>query len=253
MTLLRTENSTAYCRCKCGSEFTTELCMPDEQYFDALKNIADKLNCDACCDKIAEENARTQREALVGMRGESLEGIGIPRGLASLESPVFRDVAVWLWRNKDKNILLAGETGCGKTTSAAFVAKELFKEEKSVKYTTLRNLIAEWTEAKTSDNDSDIKFLNRVARLDVLIIDEVVGKRAERLSGSAQELMFELIDGAYNKSRNTKIWLLGNFYKNCIDSMFFDPEPVKRRLNESFEKVLAVNDNGKITLKELRA
>ena len=69
--------------------------------------------------------------------------------------------------------------------------------------------------------------------------DELVGKKGDAaLTDSAQELFFNLIDGAYSGERKAKLWILGNFYKGAIDNLVADPEPYKRRIRACFRPAL---------------
>ena len=142
-------------------------------------------------------------------------------------------VASWLWLNRNSNILLSGETGCGKSTSACFVAAKLLLEEKKIRYTSLRRLLADWRHAKTSDQSyAAEKMLSELFRQDILIIDEIIGKARVSLSG--EELLFEILESINSGSCRAKVWLLGNFYSGSIEDTFSDPAPVRRRLQENF-------------------
>ena len=106
-----------------------------------------------------------------------------------------------------------------------------------VMYRTWQMLQAEFVKAKTSDGDNEFYFFERLDDLDYLIIDELIGKRGEatRLSPSGQDLLFNIIDGAYSLARKTKVWILGNFYDGAIDRLIDDPLPTRRRLQDSFK------------------
>ena len=62
-----------------------------------------------------------------------------------------RFVAEWIYLHREENLLLSGQTGTGKSTSACFVAVELLKQWKCVNYTSLRGLLDLWRKAKTSE------------------------------------------------------------------------------------------------------
>ena len=153
-------------------------------------------------------------------------------------SPPVRYAAEWLWQNRERNVVLSGATGSGKSTSACFVALKLMEELQSkVRYCSMGELLSLWRAARRSeDNDADLKFLWKLFRdHDLVIIDEVIGKA--RISESGQELLFDLIEAVNNGNCRSRIWLLGNFYSGSIEAIFADPEPVRRRLQENFSCV----------------
>lgn len=231
----RIENTTAYCKCKCGADFTLELPPVGSDMRDINEMAASYRFCPSC----EESHQRTQehnpgKDDTARLLAENVEKAGIPIGYR-LDAPPVRSVAEWLWCRREKSILLSGMTGTGKSTSACFVAIRLIERGVRVRYSSLRKLLSEWRDAKTGDAAAVDRFLARLASLDLLIIDEVVNKASISMSG--QELLFELIDGVYCRERKCRIWLLGNFFTGAIAAIFEDPEPVKRRLRESFQCV----------------
>lgn len=193
-----------------------------------------------CCPACQEKRDRRQREQLEAQRlreimnnlPQLIEATGIPKRYR-LQRPPVGFVAEWIYLHHDRNLLLSGQTGTGKSTSACFVAVELLKQDKRIHYTSLRALLDAWRKAKTSDYaDAPDALLDRLCRLDVLIIDEMVEKA--RVSESGQELLFELLERVYNGECRARIWLLGNFYAGSLEAIFDDAEPVRRRLQETF-------------------
>ena len=172
------------------------------------------------------------RELLANLPRLTAES-GIPARYA-LEKPPVRFVAEWIYLHHDRNLLLSGQTGTGKSTSACFVAIELIKQDKRIRYTTLRGLLNEWRKAKTSEwsDAPDVLLYNLCCGLDVLIVDEMVEKA--RISESGQELLFEMLERVYNGECRARVWLLGNFYTGSLETIFDDAEPVRRRLRETF-------------------
>ena len=119
---------------------------------------------------------------------------------------------------------------------------------KMVRYRQAFELLDEWREAKTSDSRNAVsQMLNFYLNLDLLIIDELAGKA--RITESGQELLYHLLESAYNGSSKTKIWFLGNFYGGSIEDIFADGDPARRRLEEAFTCVRFASDE---TVKELQ-
>ena len=150
------------------------------------------------------------------------------------DAPALPKAFRWLWDHRRENILLSGETGSGKSTAACAAAYRMIRDDgKRIRYAPLRRLLTDWRAAKTDDDgDAPERFLRTLRQLDVLIVDEVVGKA--HVTDSGQELLFELLESVNSGTCRAKIWLLGNFYAGSIEEIFSDPEPVRRRLAENF-------------------
>lgn len=207
------------------------------RYHQAFANYyEDHRRCPKCLAEFArrceeQKDRQRQLERLAQLSRLKMES-GIPEHYA-LSKPPVRFVAEWIYHHRDRNLLLSGRTGTGKSTSACFVAVELLKQGKRISYTSLRALLDGWRKAKTSDwADAPDALLEHLCRLDVLIVDEMVEKA--RVSESGQELLFELLERVYNGECRARVWLLGNFYAGSLEEIFDDAEPVRRRLQESF-------------------
>lgn len=150
-----------------------------------------------------------------------------------LSAPIIRTVAMKVWENRERNLLLSGATGLGKSTSACYVALKLLEQRQNIRYVKLRELLSEWREVKRSEvRFADKKFFARLRRLNVLIIDEIADKVKQTESG--QELMYEILDQVYTGEMKTRVWILGNFRSGVLAEIFGDAEPVFRRVEERF-------------------
>ena len=237
------KNGWAHCVCQCGERFVfTNPIHEGELFAEAMRRNAEIAICKKC-KKIKQDAEEALRKSAAERKAQELRESAEERcrtagfRFAELNEPPVRTTATWLWANRGGHILLAGETGTGKTTSVAVVVKSmLMTGEIKCRYVTRRELTAEYVKSKTDDADSEEHFWRRIGRLDLLVVDELVGKRGkERMSDTAQELLFELLDGAYSGHRKTRIWLMGNFYAGAMENMVSDAEPFKRRLRECFE------------------
>lgn len=213
--------------------------------------------CPACAAKLAEQTARAAAEAARAANADLLPDLlaeaGIPskyshdRSSDSLFSaPPVRFLAEYIWRNRNRNLLISGITGSGKSTSAGFVASRLLAEGAKLRYSSLRSLLADWRDAKTSKSPyASERLLKSITALDYFIIDEVVGKNT--VTDSGQELLFALLEAVASGQSRARIWLLGNFYRGSIEALFSDPDPVRRRLQENFLCVYADRSASTVT------
>jgi DNA replication protein DnaC len=240
--ITRIDNDTGaiHCRCGiCGAEFTYSIPAGDA-FPEFHRTFAGRLACDDCQARMEREDAErriaAKKSKLADTLDERMREAGFAPRFASMDRPYVHHAAEWLWRKRESNLLLGGPTGTGKTSGAAFIVRLMLKDAfLNVRYSTRQGLIADYVRAKTSDGDSEQAFYGRIARLDILVVDEMVGKKGSgRLTDSSQELFFSLVDGAYSGERRTRIWLLGNFYAGAVDDLFDDPAPIKRRLAEAF-------------------
>lgn len=254
---MRIENSTCEGMILIDCSICAEMFeIPDyrnDQFAGTVQSILERERlCPECIAKreseklLAEESARKQE--IAEHLPDLLEKCGIPPGYIRdretgeiLEKPPVYFTAAWLWQNRENNVLLSGETGCGKSTSACFVASKLLLDGKRIRYTSLRKLLADWRNAKTSDSSyADEKLLAEIFRQDIFIIDEVIGKARVSLSG--EELLFELLESVNSGVCRSRIWLLGNFYAGSIEDTFSEPEPIRRRLQENFVCTSVIGD-----------
>lgn len=240
---------------KCGNMFEIDALPEDPPLRNFMLNFLENTRfCPDCekqlqieADLAASEARKATLQATFPLR---LAGSGMPQKYTHdrqtgnlFTEPPKRFAAEFFWRNRRNNLLISGETGTGKSTSACFVATKLLQTGKRIRYRQAFDLLAEWREAKTSDRSNAASqmldfYLNQ---LDLLIIDELAGKA--KITESGQELLFHILESVYNGCCKTTIWLLGNFYNGSIEDIFPDGGPARRRLAECFQCVRLTNDN----------
>lgn len=219
---------------QCGREFE----VPEDVvlFLNTNTHIIDLL-CHDCEEKVRREREEQEFQALLP---RLIADAGIPAGYLTdrntgekMQTAPVPYVFDWVWENRDRNILLTGNTGTGKSTSACFASVKLIEAHKKVRYVKLRALLSEWREAKTADSRfADEAFFRTISELDLLILDEVIDKAKTTESG--QEMMFELLDRIADGELKTKLWMLGNFRQGSIVDLFGDEAPVRRRIEENF-------------------
>lgn len=231
------ENHTV-CQCEqCGKTWNEKI-NQDAFNLAGVRELVGQFICPDCTQKKEqlklENDERAKKLELERSFPARLDQTDIPAKMIDIEEPPVKTVAEWIWKNRDKNLLISGETGTGKTTSAVVVVRRMLKQQAlKIRYYNAMDLLLAWCGAKTSDRAADPQFfLERLGNLDLLIIDELVSKT--KITASGAELLYNLIDGVYSGKHHCKLWLIGNFYRNAIPDIFPDPEPVYRRLHESF-------------------
>jgi len=192
--------------------------------------------CPACHEKyrIAREDAETRR-----MRREREQRINqhikesnIPDEYR-ISSPFVPSVANWLSARFNANVLLHGDTGAGKSTSAGYCALQGLYRGFRIQWYSLSVLLDAWREARCSGNALDVPYLFRhLEGLDLLILDEC-DKPIN--TESTRECMFRLLEDVANGSSHAKVWMLGNWYKNSIEDIFGNGAAARRRFDESFQ------------------
>lgn len=238
-------NNTVTCECAgCGKVFSfeTETDFSKNSVFnDIMLRAYNETRCDICAAKKKRDIEEMRHQEYLDKLADSLlereEKAGFPLKFRGMKKPFMRQAAVFFWENRNDSVIVSGRTGTGKTSSALYVLGLMMaKEYIRVKYYTRHTLFAAYTKAKTSNDDSEEAFLERLGWYDYIVIDELIGKKGDAaMSDSAQELFFTLIDGVYAGERPAKLWILGNFFKGALNGLVSDPEPYKRRLRESFK------------------
>jgi len=165
---------------------------------------------------------------------ESVISAGV-RPAYAVRKPIIPYVADWLLAHRGENILLTGETGTGKSTSAGYLVRELIRDNHTVSMYYLSELFDEWRKVRCDHDDPfAIKafFLRLEGKNEYCIIDECAGKTVN--SDSSREMMFRLLEDINSGACPCRVILLGNFFKGSIADMFGDEAPSMRRIRENF-------------------
>ena len=106
-----------------------------------------------------------------------------------------KDLATCTFINKNKNVVILGWSGVGKTHIARAVGTEAVIQGKDVRFIKLDDLIKDLT-YKYRDSDSQHKFLTTLEKPELLILDEI---KEQTVSPIVAELLYELIDQRYGQ------------------------------------------------------
>jgi len=117
-----------------------------------------------------------------------------PRGL---DKSLILDLAGCQWIKRHLNIMITGPTGVGKTWIACALAQKACREGHRALYLRLPKLLQELPIAK--GDGTYIKLLNRLAKIDVLIIDDW---GLSKLLAEQRRDLLEILEDRYD-SRST--------------------------------------------------
>jgi DNA replication protein DnaC len=107
----------------------------------------------------------------------------------SLKVSQVNQLAECEWVTNNKNIIIVGATGTGKTSIACRLAQEAIAKQKSVMFYRLSHLLLELVAAEKEA--CLMKLIKKLSRLDVLIIDDWGNALMDK---NERHLLFELIE-----------------------------------------------------------
>jgi DNA replication protein DnaC len=128
------------------------------------------LLVDAEC--LARENKRLSRllkEAKLRLSQASVEAIDYPVR-RELDKAVVRQLASCRWVHEHQNVIVTGMTGTGKTFVACALAQQACRKGFSATYRRASRLFDELALARA--DGSYVRLLTKLARVDVLVIDD---------------------------------------------------------------------------------
>ena len=115
-----------------------------------------------------------------------------------LNQPLMLHLAKCSWIRGHENVAIPGPTGVGKTFVACALAHKACLLGYSVKYVRLPRLFQEFALAHAEGQY--LKLLNKLARLDLLILDDWAMKK---ITSTQQEDLHEMLDDRMKKIRST--------------------------------------------------
>lgn len=220
----------------CGKEGAADV---DDFTFDVFSRPGQVYpwycpECDVIHRREKEEQERREREEeRRNYIEEELERAGIPRRYR-VKAPPVPTVADWLRHHAGDNILITGETGSGKSTSAGYLARGFIESEKTVRYRQMSDILDDWREARSGDyRVTSSEFFGKLENVDLLIVDEASPDKCV-VSSSGRECMFRLLEDIYNGTCRAAVIFLGNYFRGSIGEVFGNEAAARRRLADAF-------------------
>lgn len=128
-----------------------------------------------------------------------------------------RKLANAIWQNRGECLFICGAYGTGKTRAAAANILRLVDAGEKARFYRWADLSREYAEVCKSESEKSSEFIKSLCRFDLLLIDDV-GKR--RLTETAGELLFDLLDKVYLGSTRCRIWLTANMSVDGLSKRF---------------------------------
>jgi DNA replication protein DnaC len=113
-----------------------------------------------------------------------------PRGLKKAQ---IANLQNGQWLAKKQNLVIAGPTGCGKTYLACAIGHHACHQDVSVRYYRASRLF----ETLTNGDGSYLKFINQLAKIDLLIIDDW---GLEKLTQSQRNDLLEIMEDRHGNT-----------------------------------------------------
>ena len=87
-----------------------------------------------------------------------------------MDTTTIEQLAICKWLDEGRNLLITGATGAGKTYLSNELCIVAIRQFKAVKYIRSNTMMSEMDQARI--NGTYMEYVNHMARLDMLIIDE---------------------------------------------------------------------------------
>ena len=202
--------------CQCGKVETGTIQVP---VFAELNPLDTDCLCSTCWAECQAQNAaiiaQHREEAIAVFKRMTHQ---VPEEMLHFDSDIGnRKLANAIWQNRGKCLFICGAYGTGKTRAAAANILRLVDAGEKARFYRWADLAREYAEVCKSESEKSSEFIKTLCRFDVLLIDDV-GKR--RLTETAGELLFDLLDNVYLGSTHCRIWLTANLSVDGLSKRF---------------------------------
>ena len=188
---------------KCGAE---EITYVPEELTDMLTGGETRNYCENCRAEVERLEA-IEREKR--RRADWLERSEIPADFMAWDkSKGDNKLARLIHDNANKSLFICGKNAACKTRAAAINLKlEIAQNGKCCRFVRWSDLAAGYARICKMSSENSKEYIEKHLRYDVLLIDDV-GKR--RITETAGEMLYDMIDMVYSGESRTKIWLTAN-------------------------------------------
>lgn len=153
-----------------------------------------------------------------------------------LDREVMRELVSCRWVKAGRNIILTGPTGIGKSWIACALGEKACREGFTVHYARVSRLVQELSVTRV--DGSFLKTLERLAKIDVLILDDWA---LAPLEGQAQQDILEVIDDRVGKR---SIIITSQLPVEKWHDMIGDPSTADALLDRLISKAVYINLKG---------
>ena len=206
----------------------------DGVFASFARSMAEHIICDACKEELDKAEREKKEAEWRAMLPELYFKAGIPTAFTLMPNAPRQYAARTIWNHREENMLITGDTGTGKTTSACRVLMRMVENGWKVKYMTFARFLDEIRNCKMRrpDESGDISqvelYYDRLRQYKALCLDEIVGKTQS--GENVMQTLYELIDMAYS-GMICPLWLIGNVRERSLEMLFGDETgSVMRRL-----------------------
>lgn len=188
---------------KCGAEETVYV---PEELTELLAGGETRNYCENCRAEVEKQEA-IEREKR--RRADLLEKAEIPiKFLEWDKSKGDNQLARLIRDNSHRSMFICGKNGNCKTRAAAINIKfEITQDGKRCRFIRWSDLAAGYARVCKMSSENSQNYIEQILTYDVLLIDDV-GKR--RITETAGELLYDMIDLVYSGSSRTVLWFTAN-------------------------------------------
>lgn len=175
------------------------------------------------CEACYEENKRIKQEEWEKQRKEAdalaLQDMHqLPPELCAWDwQKGNNDLAKEIQQNRSKHLFIGGDNDKCKTRAAAINLLGLAKRGHRCRFYRFSDLAREYAEVCKTESERTSEFIKDLLKYDLLMIDDI-GKR--RVTETAGELLFDLLDSIYLGYSRTKLWITSNANLSGVRNLF---------------------------------